>query len=507
MAELLLGIDVGTYSSKGVLVTPSGEVLRKAVVQHGVSFPHPGWAEQDADSVWWSDTALLCHHLLDGAPYAGSDVAAVGVSAIGPCLLPLDSRGRPLRPGILYGVDTRASIEIRILTERWGAESIFDFSRMHLTSQAIGPKILWLRRNEPTVWEQTAFLTTASSYLVQRLTGEHVIDHHTAAHYMPLYDPVALGWSERFSEGITDLDLLPRPGWSCDLAGGVTAKAASETGLVPGTPVTIGTVDALSEAVSVNVVQPGDLMIMYGSSTFFILVTDRPRPHPLTWTLPGAFEGQHTTAAGMATSGSITRWFRDELARDLPDETAYLELFREASEVGAGSSGLLVLPYFNGERTPINDPSARGAIIGLSLHHTRAHVFRAVLEGVAYGIRHNIETLSDGVGVAERIVAVGGGTTGDTWLQIVSDAIGREQEVPRTTLGASYGDAFLAGLAVGIVERGDLKDWADGSHVVRPTETARATYDAGYRQYRELYTATAGIMHELSRAGTTASKG
>lgn len=497
MPELLLGIDVGTYSSKGLLVTPAGEVLRTAAVPHTASFPRPGWAEQDADSVWWSDTVTLCRRLLDGAPYTGADVAAVAVSAIGPCLLPMDDQGRPLRPGILYGIDARATAEIELLNERWGKDTLFTFSRMHLTSQAVGPKISWLRRNEPAVWRRTARLTTASSYLVYRLTGEHVIDHHTAAHYMPLYDPIAQAWSDRFSDGLVDVDLLPRPGWSNEIAGGSTIKAAGETGLLAGTPVTVGAVDALSEAVSVNVTEPGDLMIMYGSSTFFILVTAQPRPHPLTWTLPGALAGQHNTAAGMATTGSLTRWFRDELARELPNESAYSSLFHEASLIATGSDGLLVLPYFSGERTPINDPSARGVIVGLSLHHTRSHLYRAVLEGVGYGIRHNLDTLSAGTETPQRLVAVGGGTLGDTWLQIVADVTGRVQEVPKTTIGASYGDAFLAGLAIGAVTPSDLEAWVGSPRLVEPNDSNRDIYDKGYDKYLALYRDTASVVHDL----------
>jgi len=497
MSQLLLGMDVGTYSSKGVLVEPDGTVLKSQVVDHEMAIPHPGWAEQDADAVWWGDVVKICRALLDGHPYRGDDVVGVALSAIGPCMLPLDARGRPLRPGILYGVDTRAAQEIETLTRDLGEDQVYDFSGMVFTSQAIGPKILWMKNNEPELWKQVDHITTASSYLIYRLTGEKVIDRHTASHYMPLVDIRRLEWSARLAAGLVGLEKLPRLGWSDELAGRVNRAGAEETGLRAGTPVAVGAVDALSEAISVGAVQPGDLMIMYGSTAFFILVLDGPHPDKRMWTVAGAFKGQYNLAAGMATTGSLTRWFRDELAADLPADTAYNTLFASAETVEQGSGGLIVLPYFSGERTPINDPQARGVIMGLTLAHTRSHLYRAVLESVAYGIRHNIETFNSiGAGV-RRVVAVGGGTKSTTWLQIVSDVVGISQAVPALTIGASYGDAFLAGLAAGILKREDLSMWVKPGTTIVPNPQRKALYDRYYSDYLLLYERTKDIMHRL----------
>ena len=495
--KLLLGIDVGTYSSKGVLVTPAGEVLKQHVVPHKMDIPHPGWAEQDADAVWWADVVSICKVLLDGSPYSGNDVAGVAVSAIGPCLLPLDKHGRPLRKGILYGVDTRAGKEIDILNEQLGEETIFDFSGMALTSQAIGPKILWLQRHEPEVWAETAHLTTASSYLVYRLTGEQVMDRHTASHYMPLIDIKALEWSPRFADAVAPLTMLPRLAWSDEVAGEITAEAAEETGLKAGTPVAVGAVDALSEALSVGVIEPGDLMVMYGSTTFFILVLTQPVPDVRTWTTAGAFTGQYALAAGMSTTGSLTRWFRDNFAQEYPEDEAYGKLFDGAKQIAPGSDGLLMLPYFSGERTPINDPRAKGVIAGLTLSHTRDHLFRATLEGVGFGIRQNIEAFRELGAPPKRVVAVGGGTQGDTWVQIVTDIAKTPQIVPKETIGASYGDAFLAGLATGLVRRDDLSVWVGETRTVEPNEKLAPRYDELFEQYKALYEATKGVVHKL----------
>lgn len=498
MGQLLLGIDIGTYSSKGVLVTQDGTLLRTHVVEHEMAVPRPAWAEQDADRVWWADVVAICRTLLDGSPYRGADVGGVAVSAIGPCLLPLDAGGRPLRPGILYGVDARADEEIELLNLQLGEQAVFEFSGMNFSSQAVGPKLLWLQRHEPDVWRQATHFTTASSYLVLKLTGERVIDRHTASHFMPLMDIRTLEWSDRFAGTLIALDKLPRLGWSDELAGTVSASGAAETGLQVGTPVAVGAVDALSEAISVGVVQPGDLMLMYGSTAFFILVQAAPTPDKRLWTVAGAYAGQYNLAAGMATTGSLTRWFRDVLAADLPRAAAYDTLFQEAAQVSPGADGLLVLPYFSGERTPLNDPKARGAIFGLTLAHLRQHIYRAVLEGIAYGIRHNLETFEAIGANVSRVVAVGGGTKGATLLQIVSDVTGLAQTVPATTIGASYGDAFLAGLVSGLLTHADLATWVATGNKITPNSDLKSLYDQRYADYRLLYARTADIAHHLS---------
>jgi xylulokinase len=245
--ELLLGVDIGTYSSKGALCTPAGEAIATATVEHGLSLPRPGWAEQDADAIWWGDFVEITRRLLaDGI--TGDDVGAVGVSAIGSCLLPVDEQGAPLRPGILYGIDTRATEEIAWLNDQFGESALRELGGMALTSQAMGPKILWLRRHEPEVYERAAKFVSSSSYLVHKLTGEWTMDRHSASHYNPLIDISSLEWDGRFAGPIAGIERLPRLQWANEIAGTVTARAAAETGLRAGTPVSAGTVDAAAEA-------------------------------------------------------------------------------------------------------------------------------------------------------------------------------------------------------------------------------------------------------------------
>jgi xylulokinase len=508
MGELLLGVDVGTYSSKGVLCSPSGEVLASETVEHRLSLPRPGWAEQDADAIWWADFVAITRTLLSGK-YTGQDVGAVGVSAIGACMLPVDRIGRPLRPGILYGIDTRATDEIAWLNAHFGEESMFQLSGMALTSQAIGPKILWLRRNEPEVFAQTHKILTASSYLILRLTGEYIIDRHTASYFNPLVNLETIEWDDRFAEPIVEAEQLPKMFWSTEIAGGVSEAAANETGLKTGTPVSAGVVDAAAEAISVGVEEPGDMMIMYGTTMFFIHVTDRPVPDPRMWATAYCFPGTFDIAAGMATSGALTRWFRDQFGHEemaaeaQGGENAYAALANAASEVRPGSDGLVCLPYFSGERTPINDPLARGVFAGLTLSHTKAHLYRSVLEGTAYGVRHNLDAMKEMGAEPKRLVAVGGGAKNRLWLQIVSDVTGNPQVVPKRTIGASLGDAFLAGLAAGVIsDRTALRrDWVQTESIIEPNPSNARVYEEYYQVYRGLYDHANEDLHDLARLG------
>ncbi len=504
--DLLLGIDIGTYESKGVVSTTAGDVVASASIGHELSIPRQGWAEHDAEGVWWHDFVTLCRRLLETPGIDAAQIVGVGVSAIAPCVLPVDRQGIPLRPGILYGVDTRASEEIRELEEILGRDAIFANSALHLSSQAAGPKICWIRKNEPEVWAKTAMILTGSAYLVFKLTGEYVIDIYTATAYAPMFDIRNAAWNPEFSEPVTPLDRLPRLMWSVDVAGNVTAEAARQTGLLTGTPVIAGTADAASEALSAGLSKAGDLMVMYGSSMFFIQKTDKLVATEDMWGAAFLEPDTYAVAAGMSTSGSLTRWFRDNLAQEvvaaeeIDGTNSYQALAALAAGSPPGARGLVILPYFSGERTPINDPDARGLILGLTLSHSKADLYRAVLEGVGYGIRHNIDAMrAEGVS-PRRILAVGGGTKNPLWLQIVSDIAGIEQYVPDQNFGAAYGDAFMAGVGVKLFpDTKHTADWIQYKKVVKPDPSTHERYEPYYRIYRQLYIDTAAAMHQLAQ--------
>lgn len=507
--DLLMGIDVGTYETKGVLVTPEGKVVATEVVPHALIFPRAGWAEHDPEATWWGDVTKVSRALLGTEGISPDQVKGLGISAIGPDVLPIDENFQPLRNGILYGVDTRAVDEIAEMNERFGADYIFNTCGNALSSQATGPKILWIKKNEPEIYAKARWFVDATTFIVARLTGHVVVDHFSAGSHHPMYDPWKQEWNEELNDGVVETERLPELAWSHEIAGEVTKWAAGETGLNVGTPVSVGTIDAGAEAFSVGVTEPGEMMLMYGSTIFIIQVTDNDQARDeRLWAAPYLFPGTWCLLAGMATSGALTRWFRDSFAADLVaaeqagGEPAYSVLTQEAAEAEPGSNGVIVLPYFSGERTPINDPRAKGVIFGLSLTHTRGELFRATLEGMGHGIKQHVDLFTDIGAPPHTIQAVGGGTKNAIWLQSVSDISGVPQQVAPLTVGASYGDALLAAIATGLAAGPEvIRQWQGDGTVVTPNPETTETYRPLHEIYTNLYHAAKEQMHQLHELG------
>lgn len=495
MTTYTLGVDIGTFESKGVLVDECGQVVAQAARPHQMLVPQAGWAEHRPDEDWWGDFVHITKALLAGSNVDPKAIKAIATSAIGPCMLPVDHDGTPLMNGVLYGVDTRAAQEIDDLNAQLGEEAILAHSGNALTSQAVGPKILWFKRNHPELWAKTHKILTATSYLTFKLTGRYVIDHYTAPNSAPLYDIKQQTWSDALGSDICPLEMLPELMWSTQIAGTVTPNAAEETGLAKGTPVTCGTIDAAAEAVSVGTLNAGDMMMMYGSTIFIITVTEAQLSDPRLWHAPWLFEGEYAAMAGLATSGTLTHWFRDNFAKELSKDDAFPVLADEAQASPPGAKGLICLPYFSGERTPIHDRHAKGAFFGLDLTHTRGDLYRAVIEGVAMGTRHVTETYGQAGQVPTRLLAVGGGTKNELWLQATSDLTGLDQIVCKVTMGASYGNAFLARMALGEATKDDLPSWNPVNRTIVAQD--RPVYERQYPLFKALYEQTKGIAHAL----------
>jgi len=482
----VLGVDIGTSSSKGVLVGLDGRVLRSATHEHAVDRPHPGWVEMNAD-VWWQEFVDLSRQLLGPSDV---EIVAVGVSGMGPCVLLTDDAGTPLRPAILYGIDTRATLQIARLNDQLGPEEIRHRCGSGLSTQAAGAKVAWVADNEPETFARARHLFMPSSWLVFKLTGEYMLDQHSASQCTPLYDTDKREWYQPWVELIAPDLALPPLRWPGEIAGGITRAAAALTGLRAGIPVITGTIDAWAEAISVDAHGVGDLMLMYGTTMFLINTVPDLVTSPSLWATVGALPDTRNLAGGMATSGAITSWLRE-----LFGSLDYAELMRLAADSGPGANGLLMLPYFAGERTPVMDPQARGMIAGLTLSHTRGDLYRAALEATGLGVRHNIETMEAAGGDVRRIVAVGGGTQGTLWTQIVSDITALPQEIPAQTIGASYGGAFLAAQTVGEFS---IKAWNPVTEIREPRPELADRYDELYASYLDLYTSTPTIAHTLA---------
>ena len=480
----VLGIDIGTSGAKAVAADEDGRIVGQAQLAHEISRPHVGWAEHDAGT-WWSEVASLSAELIRER---GIPPAAVCVSGMGPCLAPASAAGNLLRPAILYGIDTRAEAEIAELSEIIGSESLLQRGGSLLSSQAVGPKLLWLRRNEPEVWARTQRFFMPSSYAVWQLSGEYVLDHHSASQCDPLYDLTANGWAEDLAELVAPGLELPRLLWPGEIAGRVNDAASESTGMATGTPVLAGTIDAWAEAASVGAIRMGDVMMMYGSTMFLTRVVEPGTRSERLWATTGIRPGTETLAAGMATGGMVASWFGELVGEPLES------LFAAAARVPPGADGLLALPYFAGERTPIFDPRARGTLFGLTLSHGRAQLMRAFLEAIALGVRHNLAAFDEVSPPASRHLAVGGGARSAVWPQIVSDVAGVSQLVPRETVGAALGDAMLAAEAVGIDGTGG---WNPIESVIEPNPEHAAFYDALFDTYLRAYAVTRDLTHAL----------
>lgn len=506
--SVTLGFDVGTGSSKAVLVDESGAVIDTHVISHQVSNPLPGHFEMNPE-IWWQEFTECARELLRRNP--GAKVQAVGVSGMGPCVALTDSHGTPVRDAILYGVDTRASAEIVQQRDALGGvDAVLAKCGSDLSSQAVGPKIAWISKHEPENFAKATRLFMPASYLVWQLTGEYTLDHQSASQSVPLYDVASQTWDQDIWRQVCGHLEPPTLRWGDALAGYISPAAAARTGLPALTPVAVGTIDAWAEAISAHAHEPGKLMLMYGSTAFFIATSASQSTHPSLWSNRGVFEGTYCLAGGMATTGSLTTWFANLLKNpSLSDQTQespaqshhaqpakpiLSHLFSQAAEVPAGSNGLLCLPYFSGERTPILDPDAKGVIAGLTLSHTQSDIFRAILESVAFGIRHNLEVMKEAGCPVNEIVAVGGGTQSLLWPQIVSDVAGIKQLVPNVNLGASYGMALLAARLIGF---GDTATWNREVTAVIPNPELKATYDELYAKFRQLYVATRDLVHTL----------
>ena len=302
----------------------------------------------------------------------------------------------------------------------------------------------WLADDEPEVWAATRRVYGASSFVVSRLTGEYVLDHHSASHWAPLYDVYRNAWIDEWVEQVAPGVPLPRLVWPQEVCGAVSREAAAATGLPEGTPVAAGSIDSWCEVVASGLRGPGEGLLVYGTSMFLIEVHSPARPDARLWTTVGFTPGSTNLAAGVASAGALTAWLRD-----LAGDVDYDVLYAEAAAAGLGAGGLLALPYFAGERTPLFDPDLRGAILGLTAAHGRGHLFRALMEAAAFAVRHNLETMREAGATIAALRSSGGGAGGALWPRIVSDVTGVAQDVREGPSRAGVGAALLAAIAVG----------------------------------------------------------
>lgn len=502
--KYFLGVDIGTNESKGVIIDKNANVIASTFTSHGVENPKPNYFEHDAEEVWYKDLCIISNKLLKETGIDPKEIKGVGCSALSSDCLPVDKDGKPLRKAILYGIDARAMEECKILTEKWGEDKVIELFGRPLGSSDIAPKILWIKRNEPEVFEKTYKFLTASSYLAYKLTGNYTVDRFLGlASFNPLYNKDGSP-NEFYCEGICKPDQLADVMWTTDISGYVTEKASKDTGLAVGTPVIAGGDDSGAEAISSGVMTPGDMLIQMGSTVYMILCTEKLYNDDRLWREAFIIPNTFDISAGTNTSGALTKWIRDVYYKDKVEEeknggeNAYQAIMNDIKNIPIGSGGIVTLPYFAGERTPINDSKAKGLVIGLDLAHDRGNIARSAYEAVCYSIKQHFDIFEELEVPIKNIMVTGGGTKNPLWIQMLSDILGLEIKTPAITIGASYGDALMA-----MIGTGNIESFEEASKLIKigktykPVKENTEKYLKFYEVYNCLYNINKNLMHEL----------
>ena len=491
----VLGIDVSTTATKAVLIDESGAVVGVGASAYGFSVPRPLWSEQDPE-LWWDGAVAAIRSVIATTGVPADEVVAIGLTGQMHGAVLLDVAGDVLRPAILWN-DQRTATECDAIRDALGPERLIAITGNDALTGFTAPKLVWVRDHEPDVWRRIAHVLLPKDYLRLRLTGEYALDKADGAGTL-LFDLAARDWSTEVLDALRIERAWMPPTWEGpEITGVVTAIAAAATGLRAGTPVVAGGGDQSANAVGVGAVTVGTMALSLGTSGVVFATTDRPlyEPHGRVHAFCHAVPGRWHLMSVMLSAGGSLRWFRDAIVPGVE----FGDLVDAAAAVPAGSGGLLFLPYLSGERSPHPDPLARGAFVGLTLTHDLRHLTRAVLEGVAFGLRDGLDLMIEaGTPVPDQIRASGGGTESPLWRQILADVLGAEIATVSTSEGAAYGAGVLAAVGAGWYPSVEAASAAlvTATPVASPGPDTEAYRDA-HAIYRELYPALAPTFHRM----------
>ncbi len=501
MRTYVLGIDVGTSGTRAVMVDGEGRIVASATEEHApFASPQIGWAEQDPED-WWRACGVAVRKALAGATLRPDQIACVGFSGQMHGAVMLDQADQVVRPALIW-CDVRTEKQCRELTEKNGASKLIQLTCNPALPNFTLTKFMWVRENEPQNWKRVRSVMLPKDYVRFRLSGERATDMADASGTL-LLDVANRRWSGEIMQAAgIEASLLPRLFESPEICGKISATGAAATGLPVGTPVVAGAGDQAAGAVGMGIVAPGAVSATIGTSGVVFAATDRPaldprgRLHTFCHAVPGRWHVMGVTQA----AGLSLRWFRDTFgagATGVNDSRdPYERLTAEAAAAPAGSDGLLWAPYLMGERTPHLDPKARAALIGLTASHTRGHVVRAILEGVAFSLRDSF-TLFAEMGVPVRNIRLGGGgARSSLWRQIQADVYGHQVEVLEAEEGAAYGAAILAGVGAGVWNSVDAacKEVVKVAQRVDPQPGTVERMNTSYAAYRRMYPAITSVL-------------
>ncbi|MBX7244689.1 MAG: xylulokinase [Candidatus Sumerlaeaceae bacterium] len=505
----LIGVDIGTTGAKSVLINERGKVLASDFREYPLSLPKPGWAEQNPED-WWAATVVSLRNLLAKSGVSARSLEGISFSGQMHGLVCLDDGFRVLRPAILW-CDTRTTAECRLIEQKLGgrAKLISLASNPALEGFTL-PKLLWVRRNEPATYRKICHIMLPKDYVRFRLTGALGMDMSDAAGTLML-DVRRKRWSREILAGLEiDSAILPLLAESPDIAGSVTPQAAAETGLPVGLPVAFGGADNTCAAVGNGVIREGIVAVSIGTSGTVVAPTERAvrdklgRVHTFNHSVPGLWYAMGC----MQAAGLSLKWLRDTfggLERAMASQTgidAYEFLTAGAADVPPGAEGLIWLPYLNGERTPHLDANARGVLYGITPRHTRAHVARAILEGVVFGLRDGLEIIRGLKIPIGEIRLTGGGARSPLWRQIQADVFRQQVVTINVEEGPAFGAAIIAGVGTGVFPSFDeaTRRVIRVTGVVKPNQRSADAYERAYRLFRELYTDLKGTFARTARA-------
>jgi sugar (pentulose or hexulose) kinase len=504
----VIGVDIGTQSTKAVLVTADGRIVAQCAQAYQVETPRPLWAQQWPDV--WFDAVVHCIRGVLAA--SGVDPAAVKSLCIsslyGGSGIPVDEAGTALHPCLIW-MDRRAQDEVDWVRAHVDVERLMQITGNGVDSYYGFTKMLWLREKMPAVWARVHHFLPPNSYVNARLTGEVAVDHSSAGNIGGVYDMARRCWSEEALQmlGIPVSLMPPRLLDSDGLVGKLLPAWAAQLGLPEGLPVVAGGVDAAVATLAAGAAQPGNHVAMIGTSMCWGTIRQEVDARHGLISMPHVFRGGHDlyVFGGAITAGACVSWFRDTFCQAEVgagraqgiDPHALLE--RDAAPLPPGADGLLFLPYLMGERSPVWDAQASGCFVGLGLHHGRPQLYRAVLEGVSMALRHNIEAGMKGLArIDQRLVVVGGASHSDLWMQIIADVTGRPVFTIAEDVEASLGAAMLAAHGVGLIDAAAVRrGWVQPVQRALPRPAACAAYDALFVHYQAAYPALKSLMHGL----------
>ena len=484
--ELVIGIDIGTSQAKGGVFDPQGRCLGKASFSYTIHSPHSSWDEVDAED-WWQAVCHIIHQSLARARVSGRDIAAISVSSLLPCCLPVDHQGNPLRRAIIWR-DRRTDQECAWMEQHIGSDACFEISGNRIDHYFWGPKVLWIKHQEPKIFKRTWKLLQAHSYMVLKLCGETVTDFTCGNLSIPFYDYRKRCWSPVMSEKMgVPIEMLPDLVPSHKVVGRVSTKVTGETGLDRGTLVVTGCGDFASSTLGAGVYRQGEACMMLGTAGNLLIPMDNPNFDPRLINSSHALPNRYISFATSYAGGSL-QWLRQVLAGSRNEfDISYQQLDLEASRIPLGSEGLLFLPFLPGELTINWDRTSRGVFFGLTLNHTRGHLYRAVLESIGYRYRHMLEIMaSHGVTVTEATLINGGGRS-PVWRQILADITGMRLRYTESE-GAPLGNAVLAAMGAKLIKSGEeVKNWLSIKSETEPDQRAYRLYNDYFQLYKRLY--------------------